>query len=84
MKHYYLTTKDNRFDPSTEFEAWLNEDKRLALKNDRRDTCSMLALYAIVSNNLSDKAMETQKKIAIEQILKLDPFDIYRMVVSDK
>lgn len=79
-----LTTTDNPFDPIDEFDRWLSTDLQLSVLNHRRDTCSMLALFAYCSENLSDKRNEEEIERAIDEIITNDSLNIYKKVKHKK
>ena len=63
-----LTTIDNPYDPIDDYDRWLATDFQLAIANHRRDTCSMLALFARCSENFSDKRNNEEIERAIDEI----------------
>lgn len=73
-----LTTIDNPYNPFTQFDQWytFDQDKGYC-------SCSYLDRIAHTSSQLSDE--ENQKEIirAIKEIIRLDPFNIYRMVCAE-
>lgn len=71
-----LSTIDNPFDPIDDFDRWYSTDLQLALKNHRRDSCSMLALFAYCSDNFSDKHNKEEIERAIDEIIKFDPLNV--------
>lgn len=79
-----LTTIDNPFNPINDFDHWFSTDLQLAAINHRRDTCSMLALFARTSEKLS--SFENNKEIekAIDEIIKYDDLSIYKKIVENE
>ena len=77
-----LTTIDNPFNPITDFDNWFSTDLQLSLINHRRDTCSMLALFARTSEKLSSFENKNEIEKAIDEIIKHDDLGIYKKVVG--
>lgn len=71
-----LTTKDNPYDPSREFDKWLYMDMQLGY-----NTCGYLARVAHTSSLFSEKLNNQLTEQAIDDIIRYDPFDVYRKVV---
>lgn len=74
-----LTTKDNPYDPFEQFDAWLQFD---VIKG--YNSCGYLARIANVSDRLSriDYAEEIER--AIDEIIDIDPFNIYSKVEKEE
>ena len=83
MKTVALTTIDNPYDPIDDFDRWFSTDLQLSLINHRRDTCSMLALFAPTSENLSSSENFNLIDSAIDEIISNDPIHIYKKVLKD-
>lgn len=79
-----LTTVDNPYDPIDEFDRWFSTDLELSVRNHRRDTCSMLALFSYCSENLSEKRNEEEIERAIDEIIENDVLNIYKKVKHEK
>ena len=83
MTACYLTTTDNNYDPSVDFDAWWNEDRRLGY-----DTCGKLARNAAkynYSDNLSEERQSAIIEDAIDDIVDSDFLGLYRKIkVEDK
>lgn len=83
MAACYLTTTDNNYDPSVDFDAWWNEDRRLGY-----DTCGKLARYTLRrgwSDNLSNEKQLAIIEDAIDDIVDNDFLGLYRKIkVEDK
>lgn len=71
-----LTTKDNPYDPSVDFDKWLYMDMQLGY-----NTCGYLARVAHTSSLFSEKLNNQLTEQAIDDIIRYDPFDVYRKVV---
>lgn len=67
-----LTTKDNPYDPYTDFDNWYAYDEQAGYH-----TCAYLARIASTDPALSDKEVEDDTDAAIDEIIRLDPFGIY-------
>ena len=72
MSDVALTTIDNPFDPFNQFEEWFAFDHSRGY-----DTPNYLARVALVSDELSDEIVEELTESAIDEIVDLDPFDLY-------
>lgn len=83
MRFVALTTNDNPFDPIDDFDRWLAADMQLAVANGRRDTCSMLAVFAKTSPNFSDSKNSKEIENAIDEIVSNDFVNVYRKVVKE-
>jgi len=75
MKQYALTTNDNPYDPFEEFIAWNQFDTQ-------NGYCSSayLARIAHTSDALSEQENSDEIERAIDEIIRLDPFNIYKKV----
>ena len=76
-----LTTKDNPFNPITEFDSWFAFD----IEKDYR-TCSRLARIARTSDQFSDYENTLVKEQAIDEFIKYNNeigIDIYEKVVIE-
>lgn len=71
----YLTTFDNKFDPSDDFFEWFMEDIRLG-----HACCETLARNAHISDMLTDNEQAEEIERAIDAIIKADPEHIYHKV----
>lgn len=72
-----LTTVDNPFDPFTEFDKWFMFDNDFGYCS-----CQYLARIGKFSDNLTDFENDEEQERAIDEIIKYDPFNIYKKVVS--
>ena len=83
MAECYLTTIDNKYDPTVDFDAWLNEDIRLGT-----DCCGKVARIALMFYGYSDKMSEERQSAvienAIDDIVKYDFLGIYQKVKKEK
>ena len=77
MKRVYLTTKDNPYDPETEFALWYLFDKQ-----NNYDSCEYLARIARTSEQLSDEENEAEIESAIDEIIKHDFRKVYKKLVK--
>lgn len=75
----YITTFDNPFDPETQFDEWYMYDEMKGYH-----TCSYLARVARTSDMLSDVENEREIERAIDEIIKVDPFNIYKKIKREK
>ena len=76
-KSSMLTTKDNPFNPFTNFKEWNTFDEQKGYY-----TCAFLARIIKSSPELSDADQSLANDQAIEDILSMDPTGIY-IKVSD-
>ena len=70
-----LTTKDNPFDPFTQFNEWYNFDIDKGY-----NSCAYLDRIAHTSDQLSEKENNDEIERAIDEIIKYDFRDIYKKV----
>ena len=78
QRQFALTTFDNPFDPFDDYASWLTFDAANGY-----GTCSYLARIARTSDELSDEENDTEVERAIDEIIKLDPFNRYKKVVRE-
>lgn len=69
---YYLTTRDNPFDPQEQQDAW-----RLYDKMNHYDTEETLERFTKTSDELSDSDKEFDIAEAMLRIIARDPFNMY-------
>lgn len=74
-----LTTFDNPFDPIDQFNDWWRFDT-----DHGYNTCQYLARIAKPTDQFSDKENEIEIERAIDEIVRLDPFGIYKKVVKEE
>ena len=73
-----LTTKDNPFDPFTQFNEWYNFDI------DKGDnSCAYLDRIAHTSDQLSDEENAREIERAIDEIIKYDFMNLYKKVKQE-
>ena len=70
-----LTTFDNPFDPFEQFTSWFLFDVEKGY-----NTCSYLARIAKTSDQFTEKENEEEIERAIDEIIKINPLNIYRKV----
>lgn len=75
ITEYLLTTEDNPYDPFTQFREWFIYDIAHGY-----NTCGVLAHFAHTSDHLSDADNIEVTNNAIEDILKLHEYQIYKRV----
>lgn len=75
MAAYMLTTKDNPFNPVTDFNAWYNWDTLHG-----HDCCGLLARLASTSDALTEAENQQEINNAIAFIIAHDFQDVYRRV----
>ena len=82
MAECYLTTVDNAYDPSIDFDAWQFEDIRLGY-----DTCGKLARIAQKngwSEELSDEKQSAIIEDSIDELIECDFLHIYKKIKKEK
>ena len=70
-----ITTIDNPFDPSTEFNQWFSYDV-----TNGYNTCAYLGRIAKPSDQLSDEENEIENERAIDEIIQYDFQHIYKKI----
>ena len=81
MSACYLTTTDNNYDPSIDFDAWWNEDRRLGY-----DTCGKLNRYTVMlgwTDDLSDERQAAIIEDAIDMIVDNDFLGLYKKIKKE-
>lgn len=81
MRRVALTTKDNPFNPITEFELWHKYDMDKGYS-----TCCYVARISRNSNQFTDNENFLEDEIAIDEIIKINNeigLDIYKKVVVE-
>ena len=73
-----LTTRDNPFDPSISYAAWLESDEEAGYF-----TNEYLARIASTSPTMTEEETHDAIETAIDEIIRVDPFGIY-MKLPDK
>lgn len=74
-----LTTFDNPFDPFDDFANWWRFDM-----DHGYNSCGYLARLAYTTDQFSDKENQIEIERAIDQIIAVDPFGIYKKLVREK
>lgn len=67
-REVYLTTKDNPFDPKTQFDAWRVQDEDIL----RYFTCGLLARICKTTTNQSSEDYVKDVENAIDEIIKYE------------
>lgn len=75
---FALTTIDNPYNPFDDFALWLLFDKEKGY-----NTCEYLARTVNLSSDLSEKEMEEEIERAMDEIIKVDPLNIYKKVTEE-
>ena len=70
-----LTTVDNPYSPVTQFDDWYAFDTRMGY-----GTCAYLARIARTSPSLSPKECEEEIDKAIDEIIRLHGYGLYKKV----
>lgn len=73
-----LTTFDNPYSPFDQFTLWHLFDKERGY-----NTSEYLARIAHISDDLTDQEISDEMDRAIDEIIKHDPFNIYKRVFAD-
>ena len=79
MARVMLTTKDNPYDPFEQFDDWYNWDEMAGYH-----TCGYLGRVAGTSMELSDEENDSLVEEAIDNIVRLDPLEMYVKVTRDE
>lgn len=73
-----ITTIDNPYDPFDSFTSWLSYDKEKGY-----NSCEYLARIAKTSDQLTDEENEREIERAIDEIISVNPLNIYRKVIRE-
>ena len=82
MANVYLTTVDNKIDPSSDFTAWWHEDTCVL----GHDTCGKIARVAQMlgyDDKLSDEKKDAIVEDAIDQLVENDFLNMYRKIKKE-
>lgn len=79
MKRYLLTTVDNPYHPSEEFDKWYRWDVEHGYF-----TAQRLAKVAVTSHYLMDAENQRIVNEAVDDFIRLDDLGIYKRVVIDE
>ena len=74
----YLTTIDNPFDPSKQFDNWFLFDVEKGY-----NSCEYLSRIARTSDQLSEEENNEEIERAIDEILAYDFMHIYKKVIEE-
>ncbi len=70
---FMLTTKDNPFNPETQFDEWFAFDTAKGY-----NSCGLLDRYVVTSDELSEEQQEQDIDFAIDRIVLTDPTGLYK------
>ena len=70
-----LTTIDNPFNPFVDFDSWFMFDIDKGY-----NSCAYLARIANTSDLLSDEENDIEVERAIDEIIRIDPMNIYQKI----
>lgn len=79
MKRYLLTTVDNPYHPSDQFDEWLKFDHERGYYTDQR-----LAKVAKVSIYMTDAESQRVINGAVDDFIRLDELGLYKRVIVDE
>jgi len=74
---FMLTTIDNPFDPFEQFTSWFLFDVEKGY-----NSCSRLARFANISDEMTDKEVNEEIERAIDEIIKYDILNVYKKVAK--
>ena len=74
-----LTTIDNPFDPFEQFTSWFLFDTAK-----KYNSSSRLARIAHLSDDMTEKEVNEEIERAIDEIIKYDPFNMYKKVRRER
>ena len=74
-KEVTITTIDNPYDPFEDFISWYMFDIEKGYY-----TCSKLARLTNTSEEMTTKEEKAEIERAIDRLIELDPFDIYKKI----
>ena len=78
MRQCLLSTVDNPFDPFYQFDDWFRYDCEKGY-----NCCGTLMRIAQVDDSLSMTEENAEIERAIDRIVALDPFDLYKKVTVE-
>ena len=78
IKEIWITTKDNPFDPFTQFDDWNRFDQ-----DHNYNTCQLIDRHLFASPELSDSDQLVALDEAIKWIIDLDPTENYIRVTKE-
>lgn len=77
-KQTWLSTKDNPYNPSTQFDEWLNYDNEKGY-----GSCALLGRVARTSDGLSESENNKEIERAIDLILQFDLTQNFIKVIEE-
>lgn len=75
MNAVAITTTDNPYNPITQFEEWFRFDMDMGY-----NSCAYLDRVSHTTDDMTDEESEKEIERAIDEIVRLDPFNIYKKV----
>lgn len=75
MTRCFITTADNPYNPCDQFDQWYRFDC-----DHGYNSCGLLARMAYTSSQLTDNENAYEIELAIDEIIKADPLNLYRKV----
>lgn len=78
-RDFLLTTVDNPYDPFEEFDAWLAFDSGKGY-----NTCGLLARLTPTIESSSDFNDDLTIELAMQQIIKDNPYGVHKIVYQKK
>lgn len=79
MAKHMLSTSDNPFNPSTEFDSWWIYDHRLG-----HNCCEKVDFLALTSDQLTDEENQAEIEKAIDSVIINDPTGLFIRVEIDE
>ena len=74
-----LTTRDNPYDPFEQFVPWFMFDVEKGY-----NSCGYLARISNTSELLSDEENDIEVERAIDEIIRIDPLNIYQKITKSE
>lgn len=78
MREVALTTYDNPYDPFDNFDEWFRFDCDKGY-----GSCQILDRLTSVSDRMSEKEYNSELERGIDELVKADPFNIFKKVVRN-
>ena len=75
---FLLTTKDNPYNPFTQWDEWYTYDE-----TNGYCSCGYVSRIADTSPDMSDEWNDEETRRAIDEIIRIDPFGIYTRIYRD-
>lgn len=75
MANFMLTTEDNPFDPTKDFDSWYAWDESMGYR-----TCGLIARLAMSSTELSQEEQDIEEDRAIDLIIEMNPTGNYKKI----